>query len=148
MAHSLEVRVPFLDHKLVEWAAGLPPDLRLRGGTGKYILKKAMESRLPRRVLEREKMGFSVPLAHWLRGPLSGEVCEALTGARLRETELFNMTAVTRLLDQHHRGARDHGAALWALVMFEAFLRKVHEAPQGAGPLGAPQEALARYQEA
>jgi asparagine synthase (glutamine-hydrolysing) len=143
MAHSLEVRVPFLDHKLVEWAAGLPPDLRLRRGEGKYILKQAMESRLPRRVLERQKMGFSVPLAHWFRGPLRHEVRASLTGARLRETEIFDMTAVTRLLDQHHTGARDHSAALWALVMFEAFLRKVHVAPHRALDSGAPQDALA-----
>jgi asparagine synthase (glutamine-hydrolysing) len=141
MAHSLEVRVPFLDHKLVEWAAGLPPDLRLRGGQGKYILKRAMETRLTRRVLEREKMGFSVPLAHWLRGPLRHQVRESLTGARLRETGIFHMTAVTRLLDQHQSGARDHSAALWALVMFEAFLRKVHVAPYRTTDSRAPQQA-------
>ena len=121
---------------------GLPPDLRLRGGEGKYILKKAMESRLPRRVLEREKMGFSVPLAHWLRGPLREQVRESLTGARLRETEFFQMTAVTRLLDQHQSGARDHSAALWALVMFEAFLRKVHNAPHRAADASVRPEAL------
>jgi asparagine synthase (glutamine-hydrolysing) len=143
MAHSLEVRVPFLDHKLVEWAAGLPPDLRLRGGAGKYILKKAMEPRLPRRILEREKMGFSVPLAHWLRGPLRHEVRQSLTGARLRETEIFHMDAVTKLLDQHQSGTRDHSAALWALVMFEAFLRKVHVAPYRAADAPAPQQSPA-----
>ena len=68
---------------------------------------------------------------------------ESLTGARLRETEFFQMTAVTRLLDQHQSGARDHSAALWALVMFEAFLRKVHVAPSRATGSDTPQQALA-----
>jgi asparagine synthase (glutamine-hydrolysing) len=102
-----------------------------------------MEPRLPRRILEREKMGFSVPLAHWLRGPLRHEVRQSLTGARLRETEIFHMDAVTKLLDQHQSGTRDHSAALWALVMFEAFLRKVHVAPYRAADAPAPQQSPA-----
>src|SRR5690606_1938409 len=74
MAHSLEVRGPFLDYRLVEWAAGLPPELKLRGGVGKHVLKKALEPDLPHDILYRKKMGFAVPLVRWFRGPLRDRI--------------------------------------------------------------------------
>jgi len=127
MASSLEVRVPILDHKVVEWAAGLPVDLKLRGREGKYVLKKALEPHVPHDVLYRDKMGFGVPLAAWFRGPLRQRVREALTGSALTETGLFNMPYVEGLVDAHQSGAWDHSEAIWALVMFDSFLRRVHE---------------------
>ncbi len=132
MASSLEVRVPLLDHTLVEWAARLPPRLKLRGGQGKHVLKQALEPYLPRDILHRPKHGFVVPLAAWFRGPLRLRLRERLTGPTLRRSGLFEMAAVGRLLDRHQSGERDHSAVLWTLLMFEAFLREVHDAPAAA----------------
>jgi asparagine synthase (glutamine-hydrolysing) len=129
MANSLEVRVPLLDHALVEWAAGLPPGLKLKGREGKYLFKKALQPYLPRNLLYRQKMGFAVPLGTWFRGPLQHQVREALCGQTLAETGMFDMAAITQLLDQHVAGEQDHSAALWALVMFGTFLRDVHARP-------------------
>ncbi len=124
MAHALEVRVPILDHKLVEWISGLSPELKLRGREGKYIFKKALEPHLPNDVLYRPKMGFAVPLASWFRGPLKERVREALTSQYLADTGAFNMKFVKRLVDEHQSGQREHSAAIWSLLMFESFLRQ------------------------
>ncbi len=126
MAHSLEVRVPLLDHKLVEWISGIPSDLKLHGHEGKYILKKALEGYLPDDILYRDKMGFAVPLASWFRGPLRQRVHEALLSLTLAETGIFNQTFLKEMLDQHQSGRRDYSAPMWALLMFESFLRNVH----------------------
>jgi asparagine synthase (glutamine-hydrolysing) len=125
MAHSLEVREPLMDHKLVEWLATLPSSLKIRGQEGKFLLKKAMEPQLPAEVLYRPKMGFAVPLARWFRGPLKQRVREAVLGQRLAATGWFDRGYLEHLLDAHQSGARDHSAPLWTLLMFEAFLRKV-----------------------
>ena len=124
MATSLEVRVPILDHHLVEWAARLPLSLRLAGREGKYILKKTMEKALPREVLYREKMGFSVPLAKWFRGPLKERARQQLLDGQLAESGLFDVGFISRLLDAHASGLSDHSTAIWSLVMFESFLRR------------------------
>ncbi|HET8727636.1 MAG TPA: XrtA/PEP-CTERM system amidotransferase [Alphaproteobacteria bacterium] len=131
MAHSLEVRVPLLDHKFVEWTATIPPQFKLKGKEGKAIFKRAMEPHLQRDVLYRDKMGFSVPLASWFRGPLSERVRHAVTGSSLAESGMFDLTFLGQLVDQHQSGLRDHSAALWALVMFDSFLRRI-EAPRRA----------------
>jgi asparagine synthase (glutamine-hydrolysing) len=123
MAHSLEVREPLMDHPLVEWLATLPSSLKVRGGQGKWLLKKAMEPALPADVLYRPKMGFAVPLARWLRGPLRERARTAVLGERLADSGLFERPALARLLDEHQAGTRDHSAPLWSLLMFDAFLR-------------------------
>ncbi|MBS0390166.1 MAG: amidotransferase 1, exosortase A system-associated [Proteobacteria bacterium] len=123
MAHSLEVREPLMDHLLVEWLATLPSDLKIRAGQGKAIFKQAYEPLLPHDLLYRPKMGFSVPMATWLRGPLKDRVRQALLGERLRDCGYFNAVTVRRLVDEHNSGLRDHATALWMLLMFEAFLR-------------------------
>ena len=125
MAHSLEVREPLMDHPLIEWLATLPSSFKMRGGEGKWLLKKAMEPRLPDDILYRDKMGFAVPLARWFRGPLRGRVREALLGERLVETGLFDRRYLVQILDEHQSGMRDYSAPLWTLLMFEAFLRNV-----------------------
>jgi asparagine synthase (glutamine-hydrolysing) len=125
MAHALEVRVPILDHKFVEWVCGIAPELKLRGQEGKYIFKKALEPHLPNDVLYRPKMGFAVPLAGWFRGPLKQRVRESLLGPTLRDTGLFDMGYVERLVDEHQSGVGEHSAALWSLLMFESFARTV-----------------------
>jgi asparagine synthase (glutamine-hydrolysing) len=133
MATSLEVRVPLLDHKLLEWAATLPPSLRLRAREGKYVLKKAMEDRLPADILYREKMGFAIPLALWFRGPLREVVRRRLLKGILRETDLFDMDFIERLVDDHCSGISDFSTAIWALLMFESFLTNVHMGAEAGG---------------
>ena len=123
MAHSLEVREPLMDHKLVEWLATLPSNLKIQGQEGKWLLKKAMEPHLPNEVLYRPKMGFSVPLAAWLRGPLAERAKTAILGPRLAETGYFNPETLRFMLEKHQSGQRDFSAPLWSLLMFEAFLR-------------------------
>ena len=105
--------------------ATLPASLKIRGQEGKYLLKKAMEPHLPQGVLYRPKMGFSVPLARWFRGPLRQRVRDAVQGARLADTGWFNAKYLTHLVAAHESGERDYSAPLWSLVMFDAFLRNV-----------------------
>ncbi len=123
MAHALEVRVPILDHPLVEWLSGLPPSLKLRGREGKYLFKKALEPYLPDNILYRPKMGFAVPLASWFRGPLRQRVREAVLGPALADSGMFNPYFLREMVDQHQSGLRDNSAALWSVLMFESFLR-------------------------
>ncbi|MBA4141476.1 MAG: amidotransferase 1, exosortase A system-associated [Nitrosospira sp.] len=125
MAHALEVRVPLLDHKLVEWMSGLPASLKLQGHEGKYVFKKALEPYLPDDILYRDKMGFAVPLASWFRGPLRQRLNNALMDPVLADTGLFNRSFIKEMLDQHQSGRRDHSASLWTLLMFQSFLRNV-----------------------
>lgn len=140
MAHSLEVREPLMDHKLVEWLATLPSALKVRGQEGKFLLKKAMEPHLPNDVLYRPKMGFSVPLAQWFRGPLKQRVRDAVLGERLASTGWFNRPYLRHLVDAHQAGTSDHSATLWTVLMFEAFLRNVVDA-EAAVSQGGPVHA-------
>jgi asparagine synthase (glutamine-hydrolysing) len=128
MAHALEVRVPLLDHKLVEWISGLPPEMKLKGSEGKYIFKKSMEKYLPHDILYRRKQGFAVPLAAWFRGPLRERVQQALLGPTLADTGMFNQDFLRELVEQHLSGRRDYSAPIWSLLMFEAFLKKEMQA--------------------
>ncbi len=137
MAHSLEVREPLMDHQLIEWLATVPTSLKIQGQEGKYLLKKAFEPRLPADVLYRPKMGFSVPLAKWLRGPLAERTREALLGPRMLEAGYFDADTLRSMVRQHQSGQRDFSAPLWTLLMFEAFLR------QTEAPAVAPAAALA-----
>ncbi|MDK6078683.1 XrtA/PEP-CTERM system amidotransferase [Massilia varians] len=123
MAHSLEVRVPLLDHTFVEWASNLPTDIKLGGGEGKYILKKSLEPHLSHDVLYRAKQGFSIPLAAWLRGPLSDKLRAAVRSPQLLDTGIFNADYLHTMAEQHIASTRDHSAALWQVLMFETFLR-------------------------
>ena len=123
MAHSLEVREPLMDHHLVEWLATLPVDYKLRAGEGKWLLKRAFEPALPHEVLYRPKMGFSVPLAQWLRGPLAERLLGAISGQRLLDTGIFDADRLQQMYRQHQSGQRDFAAPLWSLLMFDAFLK-------------------------
>ena len=129
MAHSLEVRAPLMDYELIDWLATLPSSHKIQGQEGKHIFKKAMEPYLPNDVLYRPKMGFAVPLARWFRGPLKQRVRDAVLGERLVSTGWFNKAYLQKLVDGHQSGAYDYSAPLWTLLMFEAFLRQVVDAP-------------------
>jgi asparagine synthase (glutamine-hydrolysing) len=124
MAVSLEARSPFLDHTLVEWAASLPGDLKVRGSTTKHLFKKALEPWLPQDLIHRRKMGFGVPLGDWLRGPLRTVVHDLLTDATASDRGWFRPEAVRRLIAEHMAG-QDHAVRLYALVMLEMWRREV-----------------------
>jgi len=126
MAHSLEVRVPLLDHPFVEWAGSVDPSLKLRGREGKHVFKKALERDIPADILYRDKMGFGVPLARWFRGPLKAHLERVLANGILRETGFFDSGFIETMIQQHTSGARDYSAPIWALLMFAGFLERVH----------------------
>jgi asparagine synthase (glutamine-hydrolysing) len=119
MSVSLEVRAPFLDRRVAEYVARLPIHYKLRGRTSKYILKKAMAPLLPPFVARRGKKGFGVPAAEWLKGRLRPLARDLLAPSRLRRQGLFDADYVTRLQDEHERGAANHFKPLWTLLMFE-----------------------------
>jgi asparagine synthase (glutamine-hydrolysing) len=116
MATSVEARVPFLDHHLVEYAMGVPRELKVEGASGKHILKRALEGLLPRDVLYRRKRGFGAPVEAWFRGRAGVELGERLLNSPLRRRDFFDYRFVARLLEEHRRGARDWGFHLWALL--------------------------------
>jgi asparagine synthase (glutamine-hydrolysing) len=123
MAHSLEVRVPFLDHKFIEWAFKLESSANLQQGVGKLSLKKLMEPHLPEDVLYRKKMGFSVPLADWFRGPLQQKLQDSVLSERMLGCGIFAPEQLQRLVKDHISGLKDNSASLWTLMMFDGFLR-------------------------
>jgi asparagine synthase (glutamine-hydrolysing) len=119
MAHSLETRSPFLDHKLVEFAASLPPWLKLKKLKGKYLLKKAFSGLLPKEILKRKKMGFGVPLDYWFRGELKEFMYDILLGKRFIERGYFKKEKIKKLLNEHVKGQADHSYRIWALLVLE-----------------------------
>lgn len=141
MAASVESRVPFLDHELVEFAAMLPPSAKLRGLTTKRLLREAARDLLPIEILKRPKMGFPVPFGRWMRGPWSSIAREVLLDRRTRERGVLAPRAVERLIDRHRSGAANNGDAIWALVNLELWYRT---AIDGSGvqvlhtPVGEP----------
>jgi asparagine synthase (glutamine-hydrolysing) len=142
MATSLESRAPLLDHELCEWAMALPSELKLKGALGKHLLKKAMEPYVSADILYRPKMGFSVPIAKWFRGPLRDRVRDVLRSEALADSGVLDMGRLAGLIERHQSGARDHSAELWSVLMFDGFLRQVHGGlPFDVAP---PAAALAR----
>jgi asparagine synthase (glutamine-hydrolysing) len=123
MAVGLEAREPLLDYRLIEFGASLPANLRLRGGEGKYLLKKSLEGRLPDEILYRRKMGFVTPVSAWFRGPLADEAAGIAQGSALAGLGWFDPAAIARLAEDHRRGRSDHGRTLWQLLMLERSLR-------------------------
>jgi asparagine synthase (glutamine-hydrolysing) len=125
MAVSLEAREPLLDHRLVEFAAKVPPELRLKGGTGKWLMKKALERHLPREILHRRKMGFVTPISAWFRGPLADEAAAVSRGSALAELGWFDEAAISRIAADHRSGKSDHGRLLWQLLMLDKSLQRL-----------------------
>src|SRR3546814_9575955 len=113
MAVGLEAREPLLDYRLVEFAASLPAAMRVRGGTGKAILKQAMERYLPRDILYRPKMGFVTPVSQWFRGPLTDQARALATSSTLARSGWFDMAEIERIVAAHQSGRRDHGRLIW-----------------------------------
>jgi len=123
MAASIESRVPFLDHELVEFTASIPAKYETKGLAGKFILKSAVEDFLPREVAYRQKMGFPTPWAYWLAGPQLDQLEQLLLAPRTRERGYFHSEAVQRLFAEHRAGSRDHGNRIWRLLNLELWER-------------------------
>jgi asparagine synthase (glutamine-hydrolysing) len=124
MANSLEARSPFLDHHVIEFAASLPENLKLRGLTTKYILKKTLQKLLPSENLTRSKMGFGVPIGQWFRGQMQPFLRENLLSERAAGRGLFRPEAVRRMVELHTRGERDYTHQLWTLLMLELWFQR------------------------
>ena len=135
MANSLEVRSPLLDHEVIEFAATVPSDLKYRGRVSKYLLKRHLERRVPASVVHRPKQGFSIPLARWLRGELREMATELLFSARARGRGLVRPERVQGLWDEHQREERNHGAAIWALMVLELWHRTFIDRTAVDGPV-------------
>lgn len=118
MAHSLEVRVPLLDHRLVEWMSALRPEWKLAGSDGKHLFKRALKPYLPDEIMYRPKQGFSIPLAAWFRGPLREKYRREVLDSRMSDSGLFNNDYLVRLQQQHDSGRRDNSVVMWELLMF------------------------------
>jgi asparagine synthase (glutamine-hydrolysing) len=123
MAHSLELRSPLLDHRVVELGLALPDRLKRRGREGKIALRRAFAEDLPTTVSHRGKAGFGVPLAAWFRGELRPLARDLLLGEPARSRGWFRRAALERLLDDHGAGRADNGHRLWTLVMLELWQR-------------------------
>jgi asparagine synthase (glutamine-hydrolysing) len=144
MAVSLEAREPLLDHRLVEFAARLPANLRLRGGSGKWLMKRALASRLPADILHRRKMGFVTPISAWLRGPLAQEALGIAQGSALAATGWFDAVAIRRFAEAHQSGRADHGRLLWQLLMLDKSLQRLFGLGGVSRPDSAPRQRKAR----
>ena len=129
MANSLEVRCPLLDHELGELAAAIPHGWKIRGGQGKYILLRALGSRLPAPLLNRSKMGFGVPLSLWFRGPLRNMLWDHLTSASFAHRGIVSPVFVHQMLREHDSGRRDNSHWLWSLLMLELWFRQLDAQP-------------------
>jgi asparagine synthase (glutamine-hydrolysing) len=124
MAHGLECRQPYLDHRVVELAGAMPVRWKYYRGRGKRILRRAFGDLLPNDIWRRRKMGFGVPLDHWFRNELAEMTNDLLLGRQFRERGYFRPEAVQRLVTEHQTGMFDHGYRLWALLVLELWQRR------------------------
>jgi asparagine synthase (glutamine-hydrolysing) len=129
MAHSIESRVPLLDHLVVEFAASLPASMKMPGGRLKHLLKELAFSLVPREILDRPKQGFGVPVGHWFRGQLRDAFGDILGSSLARQRGYFDAAFVDRVLTEHLAGTRDHSRRLWMLLVFELWHRQYVDAP-------------------
>ncbi|SEK61458.1 asparagine synthase (glutamine-hydrolysing) [Sphingomonas palmae] len=125
MAVGLEAREPLLDHRLVEFVATLPQAMRLRGGEGKWLMKRSLERYLPRDILYRPKMGFVTPVSAWFRGSLSGAAAGLARSRVLGDSGWFDMNEIARIAEAHRTGREEHGRTLWQFVMLERSLKRL-----------------------
>jgi len=121
MAVALETRVPFLDKDVVEFAARIPPGMKVRDGRGKWLIRQVLYQHVPARLVDRPKTGFGIPIDDWLRGPLKPWASDLLSPARLQAQSLFNVGRVTARVSEHMSGRRNHGHWLWNVLMVQAW---------------------------
>jgi len=142
MAVSLEVRVPLLDYRIVEFAVNLPPHMKIRGNETKVILRRAMANRLPRAVLAKPKEGLSIPLKHWLCNELRPLMTDLLSAETVRRRGYFSPECLTRWVNEHLARRANHSHRLWALMVFELWHRQVFDKGQGSVQMAGPIEAV------
>ena len=130
MAVSLEARVPLLDHKLIEFVTRIPAGLKMRGMETKHLFKQAIADLVPREILNRPKMGFGVPIQHWINQQLRERIRDTLNDPRTVQRGYVTKKYVALMLDEHERGRRDHSMALWALLMLELWHRQYADSTQ------------------
>jgi asparagine synthase (glutamine-hydrolysing) len=130
MANSLETRAPFLDHELVEFVCSLPPSMKLKGFTTKYILKEAAKGLIPDSILKRPKKGFGAPIGKWLKKDLKEIFLDTFSEQKVREAGLFNWGYIHRLFEDHQANRRDNRKFLWALFIFESWRQTRHSIKQ------------------
>lgn len=136
MAASVESRVPFLDHALVELSASIPSKYSTKGTAGKYILKSAVADLLPESIIYRKKLGFPTPWAYWLSGASLSGFRRLLLEPRTLERGLFRAQVLNRLFDEHEAGRHDHGNRIWRLLNLELWLRVCVDQDSGSVPAG------------
>ena len=125
MASSLETRVPFLDHRVVELAWKLPLEMKIMNGQGKWPLRQVLYRHVPRELIDRPKAGFGIPIGQWLRGSLRPWAENLLDQNRLNSEGYFNPIPIREKWAEHLSGRRDHTASLWAVLMFQAWLQQL-----------------------
>ena len=125
MAVGLEAREPLLDHRLIEFAARMPDALRVRGATGKYLLKRAMETHLTHDILYRAKQGFVTPISTWLRGPLAQTIRALIKEGAVAQSGLFEPAVIARLVEDHIASRAENSRALWQLLMLEMAMARL-----------------------
>ena len=123
MAASIEPRSPFLDHKMIEWSARVPDHLKVRGRSGKYLLKKAFAAYLPENVRRHRKQGFGIPISAWFRGPLQDWSKELLLSNGSALDRWFDRKMMASLLEEHRAGRVDHGKRIYALAMLALWMK-------------------------
>jgi asparagine synthase (glutamine-hydrolysing) len=143
MSVSIEARVPFLDHHLVEYSLDIPMDQKIKGRSAKYILKKAVEGIIPENIIYRKKMGFGAPMSQWLRGNFGLFVRDALLGSGLMDRGFFDIAYIRQLLDDHRSGRRDNSLYIWTLFNLAAWYDYWLSAPSSAGRRVQPVRAAA-----
>ena len=124
MAHSLEVRPPFLDHRIVEFAASLPSNLKIRGFQQKFLLRELMRGKLPEAVIQRGKTGFDIPAHDWFRGPLRALLMETVTPGAVRATGIFDALAIESLIRDHMERRINAGYHLWGLLTLFLWMKR------------------------
>jgi asparagine synthase (glutamine-hydrolysing) len=124
MAHAIEVRPPFVDHRIIEFAAKLPIDFKIRGANQKYLLKEVMRSKLPPAIVQREKIGFDIPTHDWFRGPLRAMLMETVASAEAKHSELFDFEAIRTYTQLHLDRRINVGYHLWGLVMLFLWMKR------------------------
>lgn len=119
MHHSLETRVPFLDHRIFEFAWNLPVDMKIKNGTKKWILQQVLNKYLPLKLFNRPKMGFGIPVGYWIRGPLKDWAIDSLNFEKMKKDEFYDVNFVYKVFHEHQSGERNWGQLIWSIIAFQ-----------------------------